>query len=66
MTLPPEKIGDKGQRFVVLTTGFPSDAIKGWQHAAYSETKEGAQQLMRALGQHPSVKHIRIRDRRPQ
>lgn len=63
MTLPPERIGDKGQRFVVQTTGWPNHDAMGWQNAAYADTKLGASKLMRALLACPGVKHIRIFDR---
>jgi hypothetical protein len=33
MTLPPEKIGDKGQRYVLLLEGYPKP---GWNEVAYS------------------------------
>jgi len=63
MTLPPEKIGDKGQRFVVQTSGWPRADVLGWQNAGYADTKEGAQQLMRAFAKCPGVKHVHIHDR---
>ncbi|MEA3537654.1 MAG: hypothetical protein U9R73_00825 [Pseudomonadota bacterium] len=65
MTLPPEKIGDKGQRFVVQTSGWPRTDVMGWQNAGYAETHEGATQMMRAFAKCPGVKHVHIKDRRP-
>src|SRR3546814_16530874 len=59
MTLPPERIGDKGQRFIVQTTGWPNHDAMGWQNAAYADTKIGASKLMRALLACPGVKHSR-------
>ena len=66
MTFPPEKIGDKGQRFIVQTSGWPRSDVMGWQNACYAETKEGATQLMRAFAQCPGVKDVHIKDRKPE
>lgn len=65
MTFPPEKIGDKGQRFVVQTTGWPKSDVMGWQNAGYSDTKDGADRMMEVFGQCTGVVHIRIVDRGP-
>lgn len=62
MTLPPEKIGDQGQRYVVEVDGWPSPP-KGWQDAGYTNEQRAAKRMMRVLSQHPSVRAVRVRDR---
>ncbi|MGQ3081050.1 MULTISPECIES: hypothetical protein [Alphaproteobacteria] len=63
MTLPPHRIGDMGQRFVVQTTGWPNHDAMGWQNAVFADTHEGAAKAMSAIAKCPGVKHVRIRDR---
>ncbi len=64
MTLPPERIGDRGQRYVVQTKGWPNDTFPNrWQNCAYSDTIEGADKAADALALHPCVDAIRVRFR---
>jgi hypothetical protein len=62
MTLPPEQIGDKGQRYEV--TYFDTDAGKrrtfGW-----TSTLAGARSLAQAIDLHPTMDEPMIMDRRP-
>ena len=60
MTLPPERIGDKDQRFAVLIKGYPSP---GWNECGYSEDEEGAHRLGKALAKAPSATEYKINDR---
>jgi hypothetical protein len=63
VTLPPERIGDKGQRYVVQATGYPKPDVKGWQDIGYADRTVDAQAMMRGIGLAPSVGHVRILDR---
>lgn len=65
MTLPPDRIWDKGQRFVVQATGYPDPDQMGWQDVGYSDDSVAANRLMRGLMTAPAVKHLRILDREP-
>lgn len=65
MTLPPERIGDGGQRYVVQTSGWPKADIQGWQNAAYSATYGGALQLTDVFMDCPGCKGTQIIDRTP-
>lgn len=60
MTLPPEKIGDKGQRYELRATGYPKDeeSVIGW-----SPDKDGAYELGLAISQAPGCTSIRVVDR---
>lgn len=60
MTLPPHKIGDRGQRFEVRYSDFDHGAerIVGW-----SDDRAGAEQMASAWRQHPGVDRVRIVDR---
>jgi hypothetical protein len=61
MTLPPQKIGDKGQRYQVKyaeNVDHPEDATLG-----YSDTKEGAERMAAAWRAHPSKPYVWIVDR---
>jgi hypothetical protein len=60
MTLPPEQIGDKGQRFVVEIKDYPNE---GWQVCAYSDTYEGAKHFGETLVKAPTATDHRIIDR---
>lgn len=65
MTLPPEKIGDQGQRYVIKATGYPDPDREGWQDIGYSDSKASAVAMMRRLAQIPSVGRVWIKDRSP-
>jgi hypothetical protein len=60
MTLPPERIGDKGQRYEVRATGYPKagENVIGW-----SATKEGAKQMADAIRHAPSCTSTTVYDR---
>lgn len=66
VTLSLDRIGDKGQRFVVQGKGFPLRDVEGWQDLGYSNDRKGADRLMEALSMHPSVTEIRVLDLRSQ
>jgi hypothetical protein len=62
MTLPPEKIGDKGQRFRVLYSGVddPPDV----RHVlGYCPTEAGAMEMARAWSTHHEDYEVWIEDR---
>lgn len=64
MTLPPERIGDRGQRYVVQAKGWPDEAQpRAWQNCAYFDTIEGADKAAAALASHPCVEETRVRFR---
>lgn len=65
MTLPPEKLGDQGQRYVVQTTGYPDPEKKGWQDIGFTNSRDDALAMMRGIAQAPSVGHVQIVDRQP-
>lgn len=60
VTLPPEKIGDKGQRFEVTywDTDKQMRLTFGW-----AETMDGAEQFADAIRLHPTMGLPIIRDR---
>lgn len=60
MTLPPEKIGDKGQRFTVELKGYPKP---GWQEVAFSDCKDSARRLGKSMMLAPSATAYRVVDR---
>jgi hypothetical protein len=58
---PHTNVGDKGQRYEVLANGYPkneTDNVIGW-----SDTLEGAGQMMAAILQAPGCTSARIYDR---
>lgn len=58
---PHTNVGDRGQRYEVLANGYPknqTDNIIGW-----SDTIEGATQMMEAIILAPSCTSARIFDR---
>lgn len=62
MTLLPERLGDKGQRYVVMYRG-PSD-VNHAQHAlAYTNDPEGAQALADAWRNRPDGYVVWVVDR---
>lgn len=60
MTLPPERIGDKGQRYEVRATGYPKaeESVIGW-----SADLDGAEKMADAIGCAPSCTSTLIFDR---
>lgn len=63
MTLPPEKLGDKGQRWIVELLGYPRDDTDEWQPAAYVTTEEAALEVARLFLECPGCVNARARDR---
>jgi len=61
MTLPPDKIGDQGQRYFIETFGYPKP--NQWNNAAYCTHADDAKALAKGLRLIPSVKDVRITDR---
>lgn len=60
MTLAPEKIGDKGQRYLVQMKDYPKP---GWQDVGYSDTYPAALRLKAALLKAPTCTGGRVIDR---
>jgi len=60
MTLPPHKIGDKGQRYVAQAENYPKE---GWNHVGYSPTYSGAEAIAKSIMLHPCCTGGRILDR---
>jgi hypothetical protein len=60
MTLPPEKIGDKGQRYELRMTGYPKDeeSVIGW-----GNDKAGLTEVGVSLGKAPGATSMRVVDR---
>lgn len=65
MTLPSDKVGDKGQRYVVECKGWPiASRPDDWQPIAYMQTMMGAEKVKNVMGGHPDQPPTRIIDRR--
>ena len=60
MTLPPEKIGDKGQRYIALLKDYPKP---GWQIVGYSNDEIGAIRLGETLSMNPRATAYSVTDR---
>lgn len=60
MTLPPEKLGDQGQRYWVVAEGYPQ---KGSNDVGYSEKYETACALADAIVQAPGCVKAQVVDR---
>lgn len=60
MTLPPERIGDKGQRYEVHATGYPKD---GTNTIGWSASLKGAEQLAAGIALAPGCTSTEIFDR---
>lgn len=61
MTLPPDKIGDKGQRYEISCFGYPfadRDNVIGW-----CDDLDGVKTLMRAGSLAPGASSMSVRDR---
>lgn len=61
-----ERVGDKGQAFIVQTKGFPQRGVEGWQNAAYTDSARDACRMREALRSHPLVTAARVYQRNPQ
>lgn len=59
MTLPPEKIGDRGQRYFVRARNAQGAIL----NVGYSANLEGAQQMAKAMTLHPTYNQPEIIDR---
>lgn len=57
---PHPKVGDRGQRYAVLATGYPrpEKSAVGW-----ATTIEGAQEIASAIRKHPDCTSTEIFDR---
>lgn len=57
---PHTNVGDRGQRYAVLTTGYPKPekTVVGW-----ATTVEGADEMAKAFREHPSCTSTEIFDR---
>jgi hypothetical protein len=66
MTFPAEKMGDKGQRFILECTGYPDQSIPitEWQPVAYGEDEMALHRARKGLATNGIVISIRVRDRR--
>lgn len=62
MTLPPDRIGDHGQRYVVRALGYPLPGDY-WQDIGYTDSQPDALELLRTVTLIPSVREIRVVDR---
>lgn len=60
MTLPPERLGDKGQRYMLEAEGYPKP---GWQPIAYSHTMNGMEEAKTSILLAPNCTDARIIDR---
>ena len=63
MTLPPEKLGDKNQRYLVLLRGYPEDQTHSWQVAAYCATPDRAEAVRESLSKAPGCTDSKVFDR---
>lgn len=61
MTLPPEKIGDKVQRYVVQRTTF--EEPEDWVDLVYSDDLASAKRAQLSAGMMPSTRLTRTFDR---
>lgn len=60
MTLTPDKLGDKGQRYVVHAEGYPKP---GDNVIGYSEKYSGANKMLQAILKAPDCTNGHIVDR---
>lgn len=60
MTLPPEKIGDKGQRYVVWCRGYPG---QGWNRVAYTDDFQRGDDMGRTMLTAPGCQAYQVEDR---
>ncbi len=57
MTLPPHRIGDKGQRFQVEAEGYPGD---GWNIIGWAASREGAADMASSISLAPGCTKVRV------
>lgn len=62
MTLPPDRLGDWGQRFMVLTKNYPNKTER-WQRAGFASRREVAQQMAEAFKLAPGCDDAKVVDR---
>ena len=62
MTLPPEKIGDKGQRFQIKYSRH-MNAMDDEHTLGYADTQEGADQMANIWRKHPEAYFVWTVDR---
>jgi hypothetical protein len=62
MTLPPEKVGDKGQRFQIKYSAH-IDAMDDERYLGYAATRNGAEEMAAAWRQHPEGYFVWVVDR---
>jgi len=60
MTLPPEKIGDKGQPYVLQVEGYPND---GWNDCVYGSSEDRLKEAGSAFLTAPGATRARITER---
>lgn len=60
MTLPPERIGDKGRRYEVCAFGYPND---GFNVIGWSDTFDGANGLADSIAKAPGCEETEVKDR---
>lgn len=60
MTLPLERLGDKGQRFVLELKDYPEE---GWQEVLYTNDKDRAWKAALSMSKAPTCTDWRILDR---
>ena len=61
MTLPPHKIGDKGQRYKSSVLGWPED---DWNALFYSDDYDGIKKATRRMARsNPQITAYRVEDR---
>ncbi|WP_273456379.1 hypothetical protein [Nevskia ramosa] len=59
MTLRPDQISDKGQRWIIEACGYPR---AGWQVVGFAGDHPGAVQISDAIAKAPGCTSTRIRD----
>lgn len=61
MTLPPEKLGFKDQRYTLSTFDWPEKGV--WSEASYSNSFEALKETGLSLIEHGRCPRVRIYDR---
>lgn len=64
MSLPPNALGDQGQRYMVETFNWPEE--NQWRPFGYAATSAGALDMMNTIIKHPCVNSARLTDRKPE
>lgn len=62
---PHTNVGDRGQRYEVRSTGYPSSIAnsEGWAVIGWADTAEGAEKMASAIRAHPNCTSTTIFDR---